>query len=71
MEKDRDLERLLAMVQPSCSRNPSILEMSVTGDNHQEQQQRGACLSLEEKLCVAKGQSEKRPFKPLGEDHIL
>ena len=32
-------ERLLVTVQPSCSRDPSILEMPVPWDDHQEQQQ--------------------------------
>ena len=35
----RAQERLLVKVKPSCSRNPSILEMSLPWDDHQEQQQ--------------------------------
>lgn len=33
-----DYKRLPMKVQPICSRNPSILEMSGPWDNHQEQQ---------------------------------
>lgn len=48
------LKRLLVKVCPSCNEDSSILEMSVAWDNYQEQKQpwSGACLGLENKLCV-------------------
>jgi hypothetical protein len=48
----RAQERLTVKVQPSCSRDSSVLEMPVPWDDHQEQQRREAGLSLGDKLCV-------------------
>jgi hypothetical protein len=49
----RALERLLMKYSLATAEDPSILEMPVLWDNHQDEQLwSGPCLRLEDKLCV-------------------
>ena len=66
----RALERLLVKVQPSGTRDPRILEMPVSWDHHQEQEQQWgeACQSLEA-VCAAEGRA-RAVTKPLAQKII-